>query len=130
MWNKHINLKDSRKLSFKFCEGFGLIYCQIYMVDVLPDKAWGNYIYLTPPHILILDSYLNINRLGILMHELTHHLECQEYDGDYNPQHGYSYQLAKKRVVRWCKKNISTKPNWNKPLSAIYREDDMKDFKT
>ena len=131
MWNKHINLKDSRKASLKFCEEFYLIYCQVYMVDILPDNTWGNYIYLDPPHILILDSYLNINKLGVLMHELTHHLECQGYDGDYQdkPQHGYHYQLAKKRVIRWCNKNISTKPDWNKPLCAIYRKDDMKAFK-
>jgi len=137
-WCKHIKIQDARRLSEKFCKEFGLRFCQIYYVDVLKheDKEnkkcfYGVYSYPAPSNILILDTYINKNKIGILMHELTHHLECNGYyDVDwFNGGHGYYYQLAKKRVITWCKKNISDRPNWNKPLFAKIYEKDMIEFK-
>ena len=66
MWNKHINLIDARLLSKEFCDSFGLIYCEVYFVDVLDRNSliqpYGQYIHLQPPHVLVLDSYLVINK--------------------------------------------------------------------
>ena len=122
MWNKHINLTDARALSNEFCKDFDIQYCQIYMVDLLLNNAYGQYSYLNPPHILILDIYKNHNKIGVLMHELTHHVECYQYTFDYTSHHGYHYQLAKKKVIRWCEENISIKPDWKKTLSAYIDE--------
>ncbi len=129
MWNKHINLTDSRALSRQFCKEFDISYCQVYLVDLVDDIAYGQYCYLSPPHILLLDTYKNKNKIGILMHELTHHLEHELYEVDRQKPHGYPYQLAKKRVIRWCEKNISIKPDWKKPLSAFQKDEDMIAFK-
>ena len=126
MWNKHINVEDSRALSLEFCNHFDISYCQIYIVDIVDDVAYGQYCYLSPQHILILDKRY-INKIGILMHELTHHLEHEIYE--VGKPHGYSYQLAKKRVIRWCEKNISIKPDWKKPLGAFQNLEDMLAFK-
>lgn len=131
-WRKHIKLPDARKLSEFFCKEFELDYCEIYYVDILKGEGkksyYGVYSYPAPSNILILDTYKNKNKIGILMHELTHHLECSAYLWD-DAAHGYYYQLAKKRVIRWCKKNISNIPNWNIPLLAKVDEEDMKAFK-
>ena len=77
LWKKRIKLKGARALSFEFCRDFDIDYCEIYYVDRL-DDAWGVYVHLHPPHILVLKHV--INRIGIVMHELTHHLEYQQYD--------------------------------------------------
>lgn len=89
------------------------------------------YSFPAPSNILILDTYKNKNKIGILMHELTHHLESNAYDNLnwFDGCHGYYYQLAKKRVITWCKKNISDRPNWNDPLFAKPDEKDMISFK-
>ena len=90
--------------------------------------CYGCYVCLDPPHALILNHVTN--KIGIVMHELTHHLEYYDYkDHDNKPFHAYEYQLAKQRVFRWCKKNISSKPNWNIPLNAISSRVEMIAFK-
>lgn len=131
MWKKQLNLTEARALSYEFCSDFKLDYCEIYYVDKIGD-AKGQYFYLDPPHILMTCNCLN--KIGILMHELTHHLECQFYlKGDCykskETSHGYSYQLSKHKVVSWCRKNISKKPNWYIPLRAGYIKKDMINFK-
>jgi hypothetical protein len=137
-WCKHIKLEDARRLSEKFCDDFSLSFCQIYFVDVLTHEDKGNkkcffgvYSFPAPSNILILDTYTNINKIGILMHELAHHLECNAYHNInwFDGKHGYLYQLAKKRVITWCKKNISNRPDWNKPLLSKIYEKDMRAFK-
>jgi hypothetical protein len=125
-WKKHLSLNDARKLSKIFCDDFGLPYCQVFYIDVL-DGAYAQYIYLSPPHILMEEKTLN--RIGILMHELTHHLEYYNYETEDVPLHGYPYQLAKARVLRWCKINISSKANWKNTLGSIITVDDMKKFR-
>lgn len=146
-WYKFIKLDDARRLSEIFCKDFNLQYCEIYYVDRIQDDKdtpiWKRgkgtttalYSSLDPPHILVVKNVLN--PLGITIHELTHHLEVYGYDDDaenaedikVDGMHGYFYQLAKKRVIRWCKKNISNKPNWNLPLKAIYTETEMRKFR-
>lgn len=131
MWHKHINLKDARALSIEFCNDFNLMYCQIFMVDILENQGYGQYCYLNPPHILLLDTRRNKNKLGVLMHEMTHHLECHGYTESNCgfPVHGYYFQLAKLKVIKWCEKNISNRPDWKKPLRAFQKYEDMISFK-
>lgn len=128
-WNKHIKLKDARKLSELFCKSFNIDYCQIYYVDILKESNWyAVYCGLEPPHILIIEKIPN--PLGILVHELTHHLENELYNVIENEcPHGYNYILARKRVIRWCNKNISSKPDWSIPLGAYHSLSDMKKFR-
>ncbi len=122
-------MTDARALSYKFCKDFDLPYCQVFYVDILTNEAYGQYCFLDPTNILLLDNYKSLNKLGTLMHELAHHLECYGYESDLLQlglqNHGYNYQLAKKRVKKWCEKNISIKPNWNKPLNAFQDKKDM-----
>ena len=136
MYKKNINLTESRQLSRIFCKDFDLDYCQIYYVDVIgadkKDFYYGVYSHLFPSSILILDTYKNKNKIGILIHELTHHLEREYNDRlDYDPDaaHGYHYQLAKRRVIKWCEKNISDKADWNTTLGANISDKDMTAFK-
>lgn len=146
-WYKFIKLHDARRLSEIFCKDFKIQYCDIYYVDRIQDDlntpVWkrgkGNtialYSYLDPPHILVVKTVLN--PIGLIMHELTHHLEVYGYDDEKenaedihtDGMHGYLYQLAKKRVITWCKKNVSEKANWNLPLKAIHTETEMRKFR-
>ena len=127
MYNKKIDLITARLLSKKFCKDFDIPNCQIFFVDYLEGGHWGEYINLIPCHILIVENHPN--RIGVLMHELTHHLENANYDNYENSSHGYSYQLAKGRVVTWCRKNISKKPNWYLPLQGRFDPKEMVKFK-
>lgn len=143
-WNKFINLNDARELSKQFCNNFKLQYCEIYYVDRIQDDSdtpiWKKgkdnttalYSLADPPHILIVETVLN--PIGLVIHELTHHLEWYDYENERDKicddgPHGYFYQLAKKRVITWCKKNISNKADWNSPLKAIHTETAMKKFR-
>lgn len=127
-WRKHINIVDARKLSHLFCNYFDLTPCNVYYVDALHEsKDYGLY-FFNPPTILILEK--TPNQIGILIHELTHHLENEKYPlRDFKGAHGYNYQLAKERVIKWCNKFISPKPDWRKPLSALQYDEDMKKFR-
>jgi hypothetical protein len=124
-WDKFIQQKEARELSKEFCEDFKIIYCEVYYVDRIKNDIYAQYMYYNPPHILMLNNLLN--PIGVLIQELTHHLECQKYGFD-NRNHGYNYQLAKKRVIPWCKKNISMKPDWRLTLKAKIKEEEMKEF--
>jgi hypothetical protein len=129
-WRKYIKLEDARRLSKIFCDDFNIEYCEIYYVDRISGDSWGEYSILTPPHILIVENVPCT--IGILMHELTHHIECSCYDGVdiyKDNMHGYHYQLAKQRVIRWCKKNISDKSDWRLVLKGIQRPKELKAFR-
>lgn len=130
-WNKFINLNKARQLSKSFCDDFNLTYCEIYYVDRLGYRIYGEYCSLFPHHILILNTKENNNPIGIVIHELIHHLQYQEYlkEGEKYTDHGYKWSLAKKRVIKWCNENISNRPNWNKHLSAYNSQKDMQEFK-
>lgn len=128
-WTKNININDARKLSRKFCKDFNIEYCRVNYVDNLDDpRTFGEY-HFDEKRIEIIKN--GVNKIGILMHELTHHIQNLIYT--YNSQkdqfHGYYYQLAKKRVITWCKKNISNKTDWSIPLSAYINNDKMKKCK-
>jgi len=126
-WKKNINIVDARKLSKIFCDYFELSPCMIYYVDVFHDKDDYGIYFDIEPTILILKKCPN--RIGVLVHELTHHLQYQKYDMKKDSRiHGYPYQLARNRVDRWCNKYISSKPNWAKPLGAFQDFNDMKEF--
>jgi hypothetical protein len=127
LWNKYIKIEDARRLSSIFCKSFSIDYCEIYYVDKIKE-AWGLYCREKPSHILMLDNL--INPIGILMHELTHHLaeeKYEEYRDTYS--HGYNYHLAKRRVIKWCNDNISSKPDWRLPLRASIIEKEMRAFR-
>lgn len=127
MWKKRLTLKSARKLSKKFCSDFKLPYCEIYYVDYI-HECYGIYIWYEPLlHILLDES--NDNRIGILVHELTHHLEHYGYSLTPALIHGYEYNLARSRVITWCKRNISNNPNWKLPLKAYINLKEMKNFK-
>ncbi len=95
---------------------------------MLEDETFGVYCEYSPPHILILENV--ISPLGILVHELTHHLVAHyyTYEGEFS-QHGYPFQLAKPRVIKWCYKNISQKPDWSLPLKAYQTTINMRKFR-
>lgn len=126
-WKKHINIVDARKLSSIFCEDFSLEPCQIYYVDTFHDKNDYGLYFSDPATILLLKKIPN--PIGVLMHELTHHLENEIYPIRKVTTHGYNYQLAKQRVITWCRNNISSKPDWSIPLKALQYETDMKKFR-
>ena len=90
----------------------------------------GIYSSQKPAHALIEASKENSNKIGVVIHELTHHIEYEVYGHYFNdPQHGYKYQLAKERMVNWCRRNISKNPNWYLPLKAVTPLEEMKKFK-
>lgn len=133
VWKKFITENEARKLSKLFCNDFNIEYCDIYYVDMIEGKKISkskiySYYIVDPPHILQFSNLLN--PIGILVHELTHHLEYTCYDvwGE-TAFHGYYWNLAKKRVIRWAKKNISNTANWNLPLAAYQTNIKMNDFK-
>lgn len=125
MRKKNINLWEARDISEKFCEDFGVRYCEIYYVDRL-ENAVGYYFWLDPPHILIHEKANGL--IAILMHELIHHLDSYLYNTMILNHSTRGYLNAKKRVITWCKKNISHKPNWNAGLKSIQNNHEMKKF--
>lgn len=126
LWNKYIKIEDARKLSSIFCKSFSIDYCEIYYVDKIKG-AYGIYCRESPQHILMLNNLTN--PIGILMHELTHHLAEEQYEEYDTYSHGYNYHLSKRRVIKWCNDNISNKPDWRLPLRANIKEKEMRAFR-
>ena len=125
MRKKNINLWEARELSEKFCDDFNLEYCEIYYIDRLKD-ALGMYIWLDPPHVLIVKSYKD--KIAVVMHELIHHLDSQMYSSYVLNHSTKGYLNAKRRVINWCKKNISSKADWSKGLKATQIDKEMNKF--
>ena len=90
------------------------------------DKRLFIYIWLDPPHVLIEEKHKN--KLATVIHELIHHLDSQKYSTLTLNHSTKGYINAKKRVIRWCKKNISEKANWNLGLKAQHCDKEMKQF--
>lgn len=131
LWRKQISLGGARALSYELCKSFDVDYCEVYYVDRINDydedrEYWGVYVYLSPPHVLIVENV--INRIGIVMHELTHHIEHQCYETS-NEAHGYPYQLAKQRVITWAKANVSATAPWHEPLKGYQIKTEQIAFK-
>jgi hypothetical protein len=127
LFKKDISLRGARALSYEFCQNFNIDYCEVYFVDTIQDNSLGLYSSLYPQHLLI--KKYTLNRIGILVHELTHHLEYQDYDNEGESQHDISYQLSKQRVIRWAKMNISSTAPWHWPLRANQIKKEEIDFK-
>ena len=129
MWNKYITLNEARKLSTQFCKDFKIDKCEIFYIDRLSYGTYGEYSWLLPPHILILDTYMNKNPIGIVIHELNHHLQHQLYElyasDDSYPSHGYEWTVAKRKTIKWCKENISDTAPWEHPLRAYINRREM-----
>ena len=125
MRKKNINLWEARELSEKFCEDFDVPYCEVYYVDRVKDCV-GLYIWLDPPHMLIDKKYKD--KIAIVMHELIHHLDSQVYDTMILNHSTQGYLNAKRRVITWCKKNISSKADWNKGLKSKQVDKEMNEF--
>ena len=129
-WSKHLSEKKARKLSKAICDHFDIPYCGIHYVkelDGYDDETSGVYYDNNPPLILVKRNC--ICQIGIVIHELCHHLEAKLYDsilGD--SEHGKNYQKAKEKMVSWCRANISDKCNWYLVLKAKYNNHQMRNF--
>lgn len=126
-WNKNINQQDARRLSKIFSKEFFIPYCEVYYVDRLERNRYAEYIFLMPPHMLLRSDLRN--PIGMLVHELTHHLQYYGYYEKSDSEHGYYYQLAKRKMIKWCRENISAKANWKLPLKANPCDIDMVTFR-
>ena len=126
---KYIKQENAREISKKYCEDFNIKQCNIYFVDYLDFSVYGEYIDVYPGYILILDRIENRNPIGILAHELNHHLQYQKYYEKCSSIHGYNWRLAKRKTIRWFENNISPTKDWSLPLKAYLTEDDMKTFR-
>ena len=127
VWKKHLNIVEARKLSTLFCKDFNISPCMIYYVDAFHNNKYYGMYFESPPTILMLKRLPN--PIGILIHELTHHLEGEAYPIRKSSTHGRNYQLAKQKVINWCNKKISSNPDWRKPLQAFQDEMEMKNFR-
>jgi hypothetical protein len=125
---KNIDLNAARIISKKFCQDFNIPNCQIYYIDIFEDKdTMGLYYRLEPNTILMKEK--QYNRIGTLVHELTHHLQHCIYDSYILKHSGSKWQTSKKKVLKWCKENISEKADWNGPLRAVSSIEETKKFK-
>lgn len=126
---ENITLRKARQVSKEFCIDMQIGYCQIYYVDILSeDNVIGEYIPVDPAHILILKQA--DQKIALLMHELTHHLDYCNYNSYGELNHSSKgYILAKKRVITWCKNNISINPNWSRALKCFNYDHEMRNFK-
>lgn len=125
MKKKNIDLFEARELSKKFCKDFDIEYCEIYYVDHIKGCV-GIYNWLDPPHILIIEK--NKDKLPLVIHELIHHLDSQKYSTLTLNHSTQGYLNAKRRVIRWCNKNISSKADWKLGLKAQQCDQEMKQF--
>jgi hypothetical protein len=125
MRKKNINLWEARELSERFCNDMDIPYCEIYYVDRL-EGSLGIYVWLDPSHMLVVKNYKD--KIAVVMHELIHHLDSQCYTELTLNHSTKGYLNAKRRVINWCKKNISSKADWNKGLKATQHDNEMKKF--
>ena len=125
MRKKNINLLEAREISKKLCKDFGIPYCEVYYVDKIKG-AMGIYVWLDPAHMLIVKSYKD--KIATVLHELIHHVDAQLYSTVILNHSTQSYKNAKKRVITWCKKNISSKADWNVGLKAQQNDAEMANF--
>lgn len=130
--SKFINLDEARNISKEVCDYFKICYCEVYYVDRLEPNTYGEYYYLEPQNILLLDDInINKNPIGVLIHELTHHIQfkCYPMLDSEQSYHGYFYNLARKKIIKYCKKYISKNAEWKTPLKAYQNDQDMEKFK-
>jgi len=128
-WKKYLVQSEARELAKIFCKNFKIDNVEIFYVDKLNENTYGEYSWLRPQHILLLDIPENPNPIGTLIHELTHHLQFQLYEIKGGPYHGYEWKVAKKKVIKWAKNTISDKSNWNIPLKAYFKMIEMRSFR-
>lgn len=103
------NIKILRQITAVFCGDFNIIEPFVYVVDVLDEDVDGIYYPLSggpdiQPKILLKEE----TDIMTFFHEIVHHLQYIIYypKYGYDGQHGYTFQLAKKRVVTWARKNV------------------------
>ena len=126
MRKKNINLWEARELSERFCNDMDIPYCEVYYVDRL-NGCQGIYIWLEPQHMLVWKKCKD--KLPVVMHELIHHLDsCSNPTAMVLNHSTQNYINAKRRVINWCKKNISEKANWNIGLKAAQNDKEMATF--
>lgn len=128
---KRIPLKDARQLARKFCKDFKIKKVSVYLVDRLSSKIYAIYVGIEPvPHILI--EVKAPNRLGILLHELAHHLAqcaCKDEEAWNNScsHDNRFWQGAKERTITWARNNIAD-INWYPCFKANLIHEEMVDF--
>lgn len=105
---------ELKKVSRKFCKHFSLPYCDVYYINRISDDA---HTYYNIDSMKAAIHRKTGSPIGMLMHELAHHMELNDYpvleDG-----HGYYFQLAIRRTIRWCQKHISAKHDWRIPIGG------------
>ena len=119
---RNLNINRARKIAIDYANHFDLPECMVYYQNKLQDGSLGLYFGGTRPSVIIIAiSHIKTNkekeRLGLLLHELAHHLTEWQYDGRFESMHGESYQLAKKRTINWARKRFGNLP-YDKLLSA------------
>ena len=116
-----LTLKQSQKITKKVCDYFNIPVATVDHVESFEQgfgedivynveaDAYGYY-WLGYQHIELLKSK-NGHDLFTLLHELSHHVAYVLNYPYYNnsAHHGYYYQLAKKRVKTWAKKEYGKK---------------------
>lgn len=104
------NIKTLRQITTVFCYDFNIIEPLVYVVDVLDDGIDAIYYPLSggsdkQPKILLAEK---LSDIMTYFHEITHHLQDMVYypKYGYTDIHGYTFQLAKRRVATWATKNV------------------------
>ena len=109
----------ARKLVKQICEDLDLETCAVYFNDL---TFLGETLGIYEKESEDLYAYMLIEtrwsrRLVIVLHEVTHHLQNENYH-DQGSTHGYGFQLAKGRIATWARDNISDHFDWFSLLTA------------
>jgi hypothetical protein len=114
-----ITQSKARDLADYCCDYFDISPINVFFVrfmdhpEVEDPKAVGWYSSTKsnlPAYTMIEKNWSR--RLVVLLHELTHHLQEEKYSTLFDSMHGYSFQLAKRRIARWANKAISKEYHW------------------
>lgn len=121
---KELDITESkaRKLVKRICEDFEIPPCAVYFQDL---TFLGDTLGLYEKASLDLIGYMLVERkwsrrLLLVLHEITHHIQAEIY-GFEESNHGYGFQLAKRRIANWADKNISDHFDWVYLLTAKQR---------
>ena len=108
-----ITESKARYLINRMCRDFNVTPCKVFFVNINDPYTVGWY---EPAHPNI-PAYLMVekkwsNRLILVLHEFTHHVQEELYDETGESIHGLSFQNAKSRVAIWASNNISKQYDW------------------
>lgn len=124
--DRELNKKQCEDIAKKYCMHFKLPPVEIVFSDNCTSteykhKPAGLYIYYDPyihPACLCNTFRIELYKetqgqtLGVLLHELSHHLALQQYKSFRESNHGYSFNLARNRTRTWSKKVFGERVNF------------------